>query len=98
MNGNEKELEYLLGTFWAKVVFYEIKNYSESIIYDSNCYEDCLGINHSMLLVGYGTEIGTDYWLLENSWDTNWGKDGYVYIARNQNNYSTIGCYAIYCH
>lgn len=42
--------------------------------------------NHSMLLVGYGNDNGTDYWLLRNSWGTAWGEQGYIRLARNKNN------------
>lgn len=31
-------------------------------------------INHAISLVGYGTENGQDYYILRNSWDTDWGK------------------------
>ena len=31
----------------------------------------------------YGTtEDGQDYWLVKNTWSTNWGEDGYLRIAR----------------
>lgn len=38
-----------------------------------------------MLLVGYGTDNGTDYWTLRNSWGYNWGEGGYVRMLRNVN-------------
>merc|ERR1712072_447031 len=41
--------------------------------------------NHLVTIVGYGTEDGQDYWLVKNSWGTQFGIDGYYKIARNMN-------------
>ncbi len=30
----------------------------------------------------YGSENGSDYWLVQNSWTTSWGDDGLFKIAR----------------
>ncbi|CAA7403801.1 unnamed protein product [Spirodela intermedia] len=41
--------------------------------------------NHAMVVIGYGSENGQDYWLIKNTWGFNWGEHGYVKMARNIN-------------
>jgi len=69
------------------------QTYSDGVYYDAGCTQK---INHGVLVVGYGTEDGQDYWLVKNSWGISWGENGYVKMARNHNNHCAIATYASY--
>lgn len=44
--------------------------YKSGVYYEPACKNSYRDINHAVLLVGYGTENGVDYWLVKNSWGT----------------------------
>jgi len=56
------------------------QSYSSGVITSTSCYTS---LDHGVLIVGYGTENGIDYWNVKNSWSTTWGDQGYVKIARS---------------
>jgi len=42
-------------------------------------------MDHCVQLVGYNTTASTPYWIVRNSWNTDWGVNGYIYLEMNKN-------------
>lgn len=59
--------------------------FADFVHYKSGVYSHQTGQalgGHAIKVIGYGTENGTDYWLVQNSWTTTWGDGGYFKIKR----------------
>ena len=55
------------------------QNYNGGGIISYGAYEE---LNHSVLIVGYGvSDAGENYFIVRNSWGTDWGMQGYAYLS-----------------
>jgi len=51
-----------------------------------------MNVNHAVVAVGYGSENGTDYWIIKNSWNEYWGESGYFRMIRGVNMCGVADC------
>ena len=55
-----------------------LRFYKGGIFDDDSCGK--VGINHSVLIIGYGTELDNEYWIIKNSLGLQWGEKGFARI------------------
>ncbi|XP_050786910.1 cathepsin S-like [Gopherus flavomarginatus] len=67
--------------------------YKSGVYDDPRCTEEP---NHSVLVIGYGTLDGKDFWLVKNSWGIKFGDKGYIRMSRNKGNQCGIASYGFY--
>merc|ERR1711970_1037314 len=65
--------------------------YKKGVYHDKQCSSTML--DHGVLAVGYGVDKphedghhAKNYWLVKNSWNTTWGDEGYIKMAKNHKN------------
>ncbi|KAI5651914.1 papain family cysteine protease domain-containing protein [Phthorimaea operculella] len=62
--------------------------YEDFLHYKSGVYRHTHGRllgGHCIKIMGWGLESGTKYWLVANSWNTDWGDHGFVKFLRGEN-------------
>lgn len=66
---------------WVKVDHPDFKNFRGQGVYRGRCGRK---LNHIVVVVGYGKDpaTGEKYWIVKNSWGTNWGGGGYIKMKR----------------
>ncbi|XP_016393678.1 cathepsin Bb [Sinocyclocheilus rhinocerous] len=61
--------------------------YEDFLLYKSGVYQHVTGSElggHAVKVLGWGEENGTLYWLVANSWNSDWGDNGYFKILRGR--------------
>jgi len=61
------------------------QTYRSGIFSSATCLHGYYDLDHCVHLTGYGQEAGKKYWLVKNSWGTNWGESGYIRVAYGSN-------------
>ena len=88
--GSEKNIRYNIfkwgpvsTTFAVYPDFYDFNPINN--IYEWNGQGPQVG-GHAVEIVGWGFEKNIDYWIIKNSWGTQWGDNGYFRMVRGTNN------------
>lgn len=63
--------------------------YRDFLIYKNGIYEVVEGTSkfnsgHAVKIIGWGSENGRDYWIIENFYGESWGEKGFAKIATKQ--------------
>jgi len=79
----EPQMQQLLITYGPLSVCLDagpMQYYQGGVDNPTDC--DPNAIDHCVTLVGYGVDNNVPFWRLKNSWNTNWGEQGYYRLIR----------------
>lgn len=71
-----------------------LQSYKKGILNPQNC--PMTNPTRTVLLVGYGSENGVNYWILKNSKGSGFGENGYFRLVRNGKNTCGILSWVFY--
>lgn len=98
-SGSEEDLQEAVGTVGPVSIAVDalgFQHYVEGIFDNEACLNSRYSLNHGILAVGYGSEDGQDYWLVKNSWGSDWGEEGFIRMSRNKDNQCGVATAASY--
>merc|ERR1711991_731732 len=59
-------------------------------VFDGTCGTK---LDHGVLVVGYGTQGSSPYYIVKNSWGASWGMSGYILLANQATGAGQCGMY-----
>ena len=88
VEGDEDDLAAKLEQNGPVAVAIDASNWSFQL-YSSGIYDEpscsSFSLDHAAGCVGFGSEDGTKYWIVRNSWGTSWGEQGYIRMIWKNN-------------
>lgn len=94
--GSEDELKNAVAYVRPVSVAFEVVSgfrfYKKGVFTSDTCGTTSMDVNHAVLAVGYGEENGTSYWLIKNSWGSDWGDSGYFKMELGKNMCGVATC------
>lgn len=57
--------------------------YSGGVLDHSTC--PSTGLDHCVLVVGFDADASPPYWIVKNSWGSDWGENGYIRLKMGGN-------------
>jgi len=69
----------MMVSIWADNNEFKQASRTKNIIFDDDTFEGKQP-DHAVLLVGYGFQGNTGYWILQNSWGRDWGNSGFFAV------------------
>jgi len=74
-----------IGPFSVCVNAASWSDYQGGVVEGSSCDGSAQTLDHCVQLVGYDMTADTPYYIVRNSWNTNWGDSGYIYLQTDSN-------------
>lgn len=88
-SGNENHLDEAIATVGPVAITFQVvedfRFYKSGVYTSKNCKNGPMDVNHAVVAVGYGVENQVPYYIVKNSWGTQWGDEGFFKIKRGVN-------------